>query len=85
MPVTKEGHPKIFIAKGHAQRWRFTWHAGEWRGDTLTPPRTLDSPARLIYSVGSLAFHSNGACSLFWSVTNSGPEPAFFSAWTTSY
>jgi len=85
MSAATDAVPKIFIARGHTQGWRFTWCHREWRGDTINPPRLLNNGAYLTYSIGSLAFHVNGTCSLAWSVTNHGPESAFFSVEPTSY
>ncbi|HTR47508.1 MAG TPA: hypothetical protein VMM16_09005 [Verrucomicrobiae bacterium] len=85
MSASKENPLRIFIAKGHTQSWRFTWRHREWRGDTINPPRLLNNGAYLTYSLGSLAFHGNGTCSLCWSVTNHGPESAFFTVEPTCY
>lgn len=77
--------PTIFIASGHTQRWRFTWREGEWRGNTINPPRPLNGRTRLTYAVGSQSFHGNQECSVLWSVTNRGPEPDFFKVEPTTY
>ena len=85
MSVMERGGAHVFIARGHTQRWRFTWHDGEWHGDTINEPRPLNKRAALTCSAGSLALHGNGVCSIFWSVTNHGPDSTFFSIQPTSY
>jgi hypothetical protein len=75
----------IFIAKGHTQRWKFTWHEGEWHGDTIAQPKPLANRASLTYASGSFSVNGDGICSLFWSVANQGPDSTFFSVQPTNY